>query len=368
MFQEFRDVYSSRYRFIKEQEEQGKKVVGWVCTYVPEELIYAAGMYPVRITGWAGDTSVADGYLYSNVCSFARGCLEEGLKGSFDFLKGYVAVNSCDNIRRLYEVWDRYCKTPFTHIIKLPHKITEDSIVYFRDELLHFKERLEEFTGKQITDGSLQDAINLYNKTRILLKQLYELRKADSPPISGAETLDVVLAGLVMPKEIYNQKLEALLSHLSSRERIKGDRLRILLVGSELDNAEYIQVIEDLGGIVVTDDLCNGTRYFWDLVETNSDPVGALAKRYLRKAPCARMRPPTERLERIKKMVKDYRVGGIIYEMIKFCDLYGEDYPIFRDALSELDIPILTLTREYTFTGVGQMKTRIQAFFEALGV
>jgi len=368
MLQEFKDIYTDRYRFIKEQEEQGKKVMGWVCTYVPEEMIYAAGMLPIRITGWAGDTSVADGYLYSNVCSFARGCLEEGLKGNYDFLSGYVAVNSCDNLRRLFEVWSRYCKTPFTHIIKLPHKITEDSIAYFRDELFHLKERLEEFTGKEITDGSLQTAINLYNRTRQLLRRLYELRKANSPPISGAETLDVVLAGLVMPRELYNQRLEALLNDLAGKEKKDGDKLRILLVGSELDNSEYIRVIEELGSIVVTDDLCNGTRYFWDSVEANNSPLEALAKRYLTKAPCARMRPPTERLERIKKMIKDYRVDGIVYEMIKFCDLYGEDYPIFRDALRELDVPILTLNREYTFTGIGQTKTRVQAFFETLSV
>ena len=224
MLQEFKDIYTDRYRFIKEQEEQGKKVMGWVCTYVPEEMIYAAGMLPIRITGWAGDTSVADGYLYSNVCSFARGCLEEGLKGNYDFLSGYVAVNSCDNLRRLFEVWSRYCKTPFTHIIKLPHKITEDSIAYFRDELFHLKERLEEFTGKEITDGSLQTAINLYNRTRQLLRRLYELRKANSPPISGAETLDVVLAGLVMPRELYNQRLEALLNDLAGKEKKDGDK------------------------------------------------------------------------------------------------------------------------------------------------
>jgi bzd-type benzoyl-CoA reductase N subunit len=368
MIQEFSKIFANRYNLTRERENQGQKVVGWVCTYVPEEMISAAGMLPIRVMGASGDTSVADGYLYSNICSFARGCLEEGLKGNYDFLSGYVAVNSCDNIRRLYEVWSRYCKTSFTHIIKLPHKITPDSIAYFRSELVHFKECLEKFTGKEITDSSLQEAISLYNQTRLLLKQLYELRKTDSPPISGAETLDVILAGLVMPKEIYNQRLESLLHELSAKEGIQDDRLRILLVGSELDNAEYIQVIEELGGLVVTDDLCNGTRYFWDLVEVNGDPVGALAKRYLTKAPCARMRPPTERLERIKQMIKEYRIDGIIYEMIKFCDLYGEDYPIFRDGLNELDVPILTLNREYTLTGVGQMKTRIQAFFEKIGL
>lgn len=366
MIEEFRNTFRNRHQALRQEADQGRKVAGWVCTYVPEEILYAAGMLPVRVVGGGGDTSAADAHLYSNVCSFARGCLEEGLSERYDFLEAYVTVNTCDNIRRLYDVWSHYLKTPMTHILALPHKVTETSMTFFRQELERFKDHLEQHTGRKITDDDLQGAIATYNRTRQLLRQLYALRKSDAPPISGTEILEVVLAAMQMDKATYNQKLEQLLEELSGRQGDASGKIRLLVVGSELDSADYLQTIEEQGGIVVADDLCNGTRYFMDLVEPNGDPLETLARRYLTKGPCARMRPATERFQRIRQMIQEYNVQGIIYEVIKFCDIYGEDYPLFRDEVKELGVPVLSLSREATFSGVGQLKTRVQAFFESI--
>ena len=174
------------------------------------------------------------------------------------------------------------------------------------------------------------------------------MRKREAPPITGAEALDIALAGMVIPRERYNLMLERLLTYLEKREGKDGDRLRIMIAGSELDHSEYIKVIEDLG------------------VPTDGNPMEALATRYLNKAQCPRMRPPTERHARIKDILKGYKVDGIIYQVIKFCNLVGEDYPILRNAIKDLDIPILVLNREYSVAGLGQMKTRVQAFFESI--
>lgn len=81
-----------------------------------------------------------------------------------------------------------------------------------------------------------------------MLRKLYDLRKVDSPPITGAETLDVILAGMVMPKEEYNRALKELLPVLEKREPRNRGTARLLIVGSELESSEYIKLIEDLGG------------------------------------------------------------------------------------------------------------------------
>ena len=192
------------------------------------------------------------------------------------------------------------------------------------------------------------------------------MRKREAPPITGAEALDIALAGMVIPRERYNLMLERLLTYLEKREGKDGDRLRIMIAGSELDHSEYIKVIEDLGAIVVAEDICCASRYIGDPVPTDGNPMEALATRYLNKAQCPRMRPPTERHARIKDILKGYKVDGIIYQVIKFCNLVGEDYPILRNAIKDLDIPILVLNREYSVAGLGQMKTRVQAFFESI--
>lgn len=367
MIAEFQQALANRYRIMEEQKEQGKRVIGWLCLYVPEEILHAAGAYPVRIMGGARETPAANSYLYSTSCSFVRNCLEQGLSGHYRALDGLVSFNTCDHIRRLFDVWKRYLGTPYTQILSLPYKITEASLSYYQGELVRLKEGLEKAFGLQVSDQALRESIGLYNRTRLLLKRLYELRKSDSPPISGTEILQVLLAGMVMDREQYNRQLEELLGKLEGKGGDYQGKIRLLLMGSEMEDPGYIQLIEELGGIVVTDDLCNGMRYFDEMVDPAGDPLEALARRYLSKAPCPRLCPSSERVGRLKEIAREWKVEGVIYESIKFCDLHSGVFPVIRDGFQEMGLPVLSLQREYGMAGAGQMKTRVQAFYENLG-
>jgi len=366
MQEEFRKLFNNRYELLRKRKEEGQKIIGWNCTYVPEEILYAAGLLPIRILGRAEETPIADAYMYSNICSFVRNCLEEAFRHNYGFLDGYVGINACDHMRRLYDVWSAFLPTPFKHIIGVPCKQSESTLDFFTKELILLKRTVEEFFGTKITDTGLKDAIAVYNKTRYLLRKLYELRKQDCPPISGAEIMDVVLAGLVIPKYEYNTMLEAYLKEIKARKGSQNGRIRLMITGSELDDPEYIRSIEELGSIVVMDDLCNGTRYFWDLVVEEGDPIEALANRYLTRTPCARMRPQKIRVDHLQGLAKEYRVEGLIHENIKFCGPYGGAFPIIKKGFSEIGIPVLSLQREYMSGGAGQLRTRVQAFFEQI--
>lgn len=367
MIEEFKEAFSNRYQVALERKEDGQKVAGWACNYVPEEIIYAGGMLPFRVLGGAGETSKAEAYLYSNSCSYALSCLEEALENQYDFLDGIILSNTCDPIRRLYDVWNKYVGTCFTNIINVPHKISDSSLEFLKREFVRLKKGLEESFKIELPEEAISQAIKVYNKTRSLLHQLYSLRMKDSPPISGAETLDVVLAGMILPRDRFNSMLENLLMNIGQRDGFSEYNARILISGSELDNSDYIKVIEEAGGLVVADDLCIGSRYFWDLVDTDGDPIEALARRYLTHTPCPRMYPSDNRIEHLKKMVETFKVDGIIRQRLKFCDLYGIDLPLVKDGLRDLGTPILSLEREYGTAGTGQMKTRVQAFLESIG-
>ena len=47
-----------------------------------------------------------------------------------------------------------------------------------------------------------------------------------------------------------------------------------MVVGSVLDNPEFIKSIEDTGGLVVTDELCTSTRYWSDPVIIKGRGIG----------------------------------------------------------------------------------------------
>jgi benzoyl-CoA reductase/2-hydroxyglutaryl-CoA dehydratase subunit BcrC/BadD/HgdB len=255
-------------------------------------------------------------------------------------------------------------------MISLPKMTTDAQVEWFHDELVIFKEALENHLGITITDKMLWEAIKLHNETRGLLRQLYELRKKDNPPITGAEALAVVVASTAMPREQFNQMLKELLGELSEAEGISDYRARLMIVGSILDDPAYIKIIEDVGGLVVTDSTCYGTRIFWTGVdEGESDPIIALARYYIQDKPaCPRMfDTQPKRSKYVSDMVKEFKVDGVIGERMIFCDLWTGELFMLNKDMKSTGVPFLQLDREYITAGAGQVRTRAQAFLESIG-
>lgn len=346
-----------------------KKVFGWLCTYVPEEIIHAAGILPVRITGHAQETELDDGnaYLYINNCSFSRSCLQMGLRSEYDYLDGIVAGSTCDGARRLFDLWQYYIGVPFHHILTVPRKYTERAHSLYYEQVLNFKDHLEKHLNIFITDEALLKSILIYNDTRALLKQLSQLRKLEKPPINGAETMEVLNASQRMPKEQFNEYLYILLNELATSGNGYESRSRLMITGSVLNNPEFIRSVEDLGGLVVTDELCTSTRYWSDpVILDEHSPLEAISRRYLNNFPCARMVPSNERFDRILQLVNDYKVDGVISQIIRYCVPYAHDLPLLTERLKQAGIPTLALDVEYGTSGSGQISTRVQAFLEML--
>lgn len=356
---------------LKKWMDQGGKVVGYFCAAMPVELITAAGFFPFRIRATGStSTELSDSYFSSINCSFPRHAFDMALKGDYDFLDALVMFNSCDHIRRVYDHWIRQIKTPFVKILSLPRKGEQPQVEWFRSELDILRESMQEHFGVEITDDGLREAIALHNKARRSQRALYDLRKGDKPPITGAEMLAVTVAGTAMPVGVYNKLLEEMLDDIRGADGHSNYRARLMVIGGELDNPKYLKVIEDQGGLVVTDALCFGSRLIWEDVDENADdPLTALSRYYIDERPsCARMYTQyPRRLEYIRNMVKDFNVDGVIFERLAFCETWGfEQYSLTQD-LKELNVPLLCMDREYMLTAVGQLKTRVQAFLETLG-
>jgi benzoyl-CoA reductase subunit C len=356
---------------VQDWKRRGGKVVGYFCSAVPEEIITAAGFLPFRMRATGStSTELSDAYFSSINCSFPRHCFNLALRGDFAFLDGVICVNNCDNIRRIYDNWKRQLPDTFLQIMSLPRKTEEPQVNWYRDELANLKKNMEKHFGVEITGKRLKEAIKLHNETRRLQRKVYELRKKSNPPISGAQTLAVTVAGTAMPKKQYNEMLKKLSKDLSNSEGISNYRARLLLMGGILDDPAYIKVVEDQGGLVVTDSLCLGSRLLWvDVDEDTEEPLTALARYYVQKRPsCPRAFGDYERrIGFVKDMVEDFRVDGIILERLAFCDHWGFEQHTIENDLRESNIPCLILDREYVLSGVGQLRTRVQAFLEKLG-
>lgn len=357
--------------FIDEWKETGGKVIGFFCTYVPEEIIYAAGILPYRVRAVGCEhTSAADVYMSQVNCTFSRACLEFAFEGKYNFLDGLVFTWSCDNLRRVYDILReiRPETFPLLHFIDVPHKVTDEAVALFREELIRFKELIENAFGVEITEENLVKAIDIYNETRDLLRQMYELRRSDNPPLTGSEALKVILAGTVIPKHEYNRLLRALLEELKSREGISDYRARLVIAGGGgCDDPGYFEIMEGLGGLIVDDTICFGGRSFFEPVPAGGDPMDAIARSYLNRPSCPRMPDKlAERSDSVRETVKRSRANGVIFQRIRYCDLWGGEQLDISQKMREADIPLLTLEREYRLSATGQLKTRIQAFLERI--
>jgi benzoyl-CoA reductase subunit C len=202
------------------------------------------------------------------------------------------------------------------------------------------------------------------------MRKIYDLRKSDNPPITGAEMLAITVASTAMPQNVFIDLLKELLDELGTAKGNGDHRARILLMGGELDNLEYVKAIEDQGALVVSDTLCFGSRMLWkDVNEKIDDPLTALAQYYIVDRPsCARVFTEyPSRLKYIKSMLKDFDVDGAIFSRLTFCEMWGFEQFSLSNDFKNLDVPLLCLDREYTLSGVGQLKTRVQAFLETMG-
>ena len=232
--------------------------------------------------------------------------------------------------------------------------------------LKRLKVSVEHFSGQEITDASLVEAIEIYNENRTMLKRIHRLMTRDNPPLSGVEVSEIIRSSMIMPKDQNNVLLRDLLDILTVRNGSPNAAPRLMISGSIVDNSAFIRLVEDCGATVVTDDLCSGTRYFWDNVEEDKNPLAMIGLRYLNMVPCACIEPPFPRFEYVFNMVEEYAVDGVILFGLLFCDTFHYDFVTQRKGLKERNIPVLEVELESPSLGLGQLKTRIQAFLEML--
>jgi len=367
--------YAERQRRARELHGSGKKVLGYFCCFVPLELLTAFDIVPYRIQGNVREPiDRADACLEPMSCPYVRSCLDIALKGSYEFLDGLVVPHSCDTIEKIYDIWKYHLKPSYSHFLNVPHMLTADAHQFFKKELETFVASLEGFTGLKMTAERLRRAIHLHNENRSLLRQLYELRKAQPPMVSGVEVIRMLIAGMGMPVADYSDMVNSFIADVSDRLPDSHKLPRILLYGAELDDAAFIKLVEDSGAHVVVDDLCTGTRTFWQDVEITTDPLDGIVKRYLSiycprsyiAQGSTREKDLDNRFGYLGRYVRDFKVDGAILYILRYCDTYEMDAPDVRDFLRNQGIPVLILEDDYTLTSSGQLRTRIQAFLEMI--
>jgi bzd-type benzoyl-CoA reductase N subunit len=371
--EEFLRIVGDPYGYARKMKSE-TRVVGTLCSYVPEEIIVAAGAHPFRLLGSGERASLADAHLQSYCCSLGRGVLEDALAGRLDFLDGVVFTHTCDTMQRLSDIWRINISGPFHLDVILPVKLdTQSARRYFRDVLETFRKDLGAKLGVAIADDNLKNAIRTINRIRMAVGRIYELAKGHPQMIKGGEIYMLDRAAMMMDRSRVADLLEKTLSEMEDGNKgaLPPDApspKRIFIEGGILSHPDIYKMIEEAGGAVVGDDLCTGSRYFNGLVnEENPDPIAAIADRYIERIVCpAKHSGATDRARRLAEMVLEKKAQGVVFFFLKFCDSHAFDYPYLRDALEKAGIPSLVVEVEDQLQAEGQLRTRIEAFLEMI--
>jgi benzoyl-CoA reductase/2-hydroxyglutaryl-CoA dehydratase subunit BcrC/BadD/HgdB len=372
-----KDSYQDRSLRARQLRTQGSKILGYLCAYSILEMITALDLVPFRILGDIKEpVTEADACLPQVVCPFLRSVLDLGLKGKYDFLDGVVMAHTCDVAEKTAHIWHTYLEPPYFHFIDTPHTASKEAVLQHKELIRGFQKSLETFAGKKVSPTKLGQAITSHNRQRALVRELYRLRKADPPPISGTETLQVMVSLMSLPVEEGSELLEQVISEVKERPDIPIKRpARLLVWGSIIDNTSLVETVEKLGASIVMDDTCVGSRFFWPDVELTPDPLDGLAYRYLVELRCPRTLRRTgkdyqqdleARFGYLGEYIKEWKVDGFILQSMRYCDIHGYEVPQVGDYLKSLGIPSIYIEQDYSRVVPAQLNTRLQAFLEMI--
>lgn len=377
-------MFKSREKELLAQKAKGKKIIGYQCLFAPTELVLAADAIPVRVnSGWFEVSKIGDRVVPVEVCPLIRSTLGAKMIAMSPFLEtsdALINVHTCDGMTKLSELLSDYKPVWGMNIPKI--KNSPSALRFWNEQIRQMKTQIEDFTGNKITRKSLKAAIEQTQRATRAFRRLQDLRKGE-PVIMGRDAMLVNQAYMWDDKDRWTEKTEALCSQLEARIQRKAwvcppETPRVLLTGTPMfwpDNWKVPNIIEEANprGIIVADELCSGERILNDPVGvdewTMDDMLNAIGDRYLMAStcPCLTSKDGNEdRVNWLQNKIKEWRVQGVIYCVLRGCMPYAMEYSRIKKALDKINIPVYYLDTDYTREDVGQLKTRVEAFLEML--
>lgn len=332
----------------------------------PEEIFIAAGFTPIRLLG---DPMIEYDKVNEHIppthCVWAKNVLEQALRGLNSDIKGVVTSHGCDCTNREFDIWMEAVDIDFLFYLNVPLKRDKNASKFFITDLKELVVQLEEKFKVKIESEKIKNAIKLTNQIRRLLKEISEYRS--KMIIKGSEFHELVKLCQTSEKLHALEILKKKLNQLKNKTPFTDKKMkRILLTGSVIDDTEFLKFLEERGFQVVADDLCVGSRYFWNIIDEDKDPIKAIAEYHLSKPLYSTKMPSYDRFIFLKELAEKYEVDGVLNIAQKFCEPMLYDHPYLNKKFKELEIPYTFIEMLYNREQFKQLSTRFEAFAEII--
>ena len=362
--------------------DDGNLALGYSCYYVPEVLMNLSGCFSVRLRApGIADTSIATYYMSEKTCMYSRSILERAIEGGYNFFSALMSTETCGMMHRAHEhfemlnlVKDENEKFFVSHI-DAPFVTKDYALKHYEKQLKkHILDRLHEVYGVNVSEDALLNAIEKHNELCRVVTEIGAYRKLENPPLTGYEFHLIELCSECCPHELIMPYLKETLEELKTRAADEKPwyQVRVVLAGGENDDPDFTKLIEDCGAFVVADRYCFGSLPGREEIVINDGEtaLSAIARHYLETNECPRFMNPEKvhgRKQYLKKLAEEYRAGGLIVQQMKFCEYWEYERMYCQHVMeSEYGLPCMGIEKEYKNTSTGQLRTRFQAFVEAL--
>lgn len=367
---------------VRKAKDEGNVAVGYTCYYIPEVLLNVDRAFSVRLRApRTGSLDISQYYMSSFICGYSRALFERAFEGGYNFLDYWCASETCQQMNRVVENVDELKlikNDKFAHgIIDAPLKVSEHGVKHYVTQITHeFLEPLQERFGIDISDTAIRAAVKEHNEMCAIFEEISVLRKESNPRITPREMHILSLVSYACPTAQILPYLKETLEDLRTREADERNkwRARLVVVGSELDDYAFSEIMEACRAYVVTDRYCFGTIPGRQQIPlTDTEPaLEQVCRFYLDTNMCPRFMSQDkvmQRHEELLRYAKEFKADGIVYEQAKFCDFWGYEKLIGTAYLKDKsDIPVMSVDREYVISGSGQLMTRVQAFVESISL
>lgn len=367
---------------VQQAKADGGVAVGYTCYYLPEPLLNCGKAFSVRLRAPnTGSLDISQYYMSSFICGYARALFERAFEGGFNFLDFYASSDTCQQMVRVVEnihELNLIDHPGFSYgIIDAPMKVSPHGKKLYAQQIQQeILGPLREKYGVDVSDKSIRKAVAEHNELCAIFEEISSLRKADNPVITPREFHILCLVSYACPTALILPYLRETLDELQQREpdAVCPWRARIVVVGGELDDYAFSEILENCRCYVAADRYCFGSIPGRQPIPLREDApaLEQVCDFYLETNQCPRFMSQEKirgRRELVKRLVEEYHADGVLVEQAKFCDFWGYERTLTVQVLrEEYGIPTLGIDREYVVRGSGQLSTRIQAFMESLEI
>ena len=367
---------------VSEALDAGQKALGYSCYFVPEVLMNLDGCFSVRLRApGIADTSIATYYMSEKTCMYSRSILERAIEGGFNFFSALLSTETCSMMHRAHEHFEMLNLVKdqneefFVSHIDAPF-VTKDYAVqhYARQLKKHVLDRLQSVYGIDVSEEALRKAIDKHNALCRVVTAIGDYRKQDNPPLTGYEFHLIELVSECCPHDLIFPYLEETLEELKTRKPDDAPwyRVRVVLAGGENDDPDFTKLIEDCGAFVVADRYCFGSLPGREEIEIRSGETAldAIARHYIDTNECPRFMNHEKvhgRKQYLRQLADAYNADGLIVQQMKFCEYWEYERMYCQHVMEpEYGLPCMGIEKDYVNTSTGQLRTRFQAFVEAL--